>query len=450
MVGGSHTNSAAGVGTATGGLESSESNVDSQATGKLLEEREQTTEAGVPSGDPSFQTSDPRSGGPSLEKSTGSRRGSRSSISGRKRNGSIVGNEFSSQAQPSGHLNPGNNKTTTASTAVSRPDRKKKGAVSKLLAKLNCCGATEDATGIDLDEHVVPIRKTSKLQSGTARQTTPIKKPDTSAAESSTTESKEMAEIGGPPYSTLKSAGEPRVQEQPSSNPPNVPANSNRSPDGAVEPRNAALVPTVNNTQQPAQLDLPSQEGPRDVPQQSRLQSHGASVLVEPPTPTMSNQESPVDDRTPLQEKRDNDIDMPDAPPEQPAAVEPKKGAVSSDPEVAPQLPPPPPLAPRTNPSSPGHERNLTNTSSAPNEQQKWLLPPMRDEFKGKKCLVLDLDETLVHSSFKVGLRIIQKLCDEVTEFYRFFIKPISQYLWRSKANTTMYMLSSGLALISL
>ncbi len=30
------------------------------------------------------------------------------------------------------------------------------------------------------------------------------------------------------------------------------------------------------------------------------------------------------------------------------------------------------------------------------------MLPPQADEHKGKKCLVLDLDETLLHSSFKV------------------------------------------------
>jgi len=34
--------------------------------------------------------------------------------------------------------------------------------------------------------------------------------------------------------------------------------------------------------------------------------------------------------------------------------------------------------------------------------EQKWLLPPIAPRFQGKKCLVLDLDETLVHSSFKV------------------------------------------------
>lgn len=31
-----------------------------------------------------------------------------------------------------------------------------------------------------------------------------------------------------------------------------------------------------------------------------------------------------------------------------------------------------------------------------------WLLPPLDLSLQGKKCLVLDLDETLVHSSFKV------------------------------------------------
>ncbi|KAI6251421.1 putative phosphatase PSR2 [Erysiphe necator] len=35
-------------------------------------------------------------------------------------------------------------------------------------------------------------------------------------------------------------------------------------------------------------------------------------------------------------------------------------------------------------------------------QKKQWLLPPIEPHFKGKKCLVLDLDETLVHSSFKV------------------------------------------------
>jgi len=39
-------------------------------------------------------------------------------------------------------------------------------------------------------------------------------------------------------------------------------------------------------------------------------------------------------------------------------------------------------------------------TSTAPYKDDQ-LLPPQRENKKGKKCLVLDLDETLVHSSFK-------------------------------------------------
>ena len=81
-------------------------------------------------------------------------------------------------------------------------------------------------------------------------------------------------------------------------------------------------------------------------------------------------------------------------------------------------LPPPPPLAERqaqvNAPAVAGgllaadataqqqqqsHENSVVST---PEPVQKWLLPPIKPEMKGKKCLVLDLDETLVHSSFKV------------------------------------------------
>jgi len=43
---------------------------------------------------------------------------------------------------------------------------------------------------------------------------------------------------------------------------------------------------------------------------------------------------------------------------------------------------------------------NENPTGNAP-WRDDHLLPPQRDDKKGKKCLVIDLDETLVHSSFK-------------------------------------------------
>lgn len=39
----------------------------------------------------------------------------------------------------------------------------------------------------------------------------------------------------------------------------------------------------------------------------------------------------------------------------------------------------------------------------AETHEMSWLLPPLDPSLQGKKCLVLDLDETLVHSSFKVS-----------------------------------------------
>jgi len=42
-----------------------------------------------------------------------------------------------------------------------------------------------------------------------------------------------------------------------------------------------------------------------------------------------------------------------------------------------------------------------TSATGQKQQPQKYLLPPQKPEHTGMKCLVLDLDETLVHSSFK-------------------------------------------------
>lgn len=48
-------------------------------------------------------------------------------------------------------------------------------------------------------------------------------------------------------------------------------------------------------------------------------------------------------------------------------------------------------------------QTQTVQTPPTPDSQPtEALLPPLKPEFKGKKTLVLDLDETLVHSSFKV------------------------------------------------
>lgn len=86
-----------------------------------------------------------------------------------------------------------------------------------------------------------------------------------------------------------------------------------------------------------------------------------------------------------------DDTDMPDAPEE---ARETPVVESSEEPDER-TVPPPPP--------GPAVATAVPFPPAAPvEEQRKWLLPPIAPEHKGRKCLVLDLDETLVHSSFKV------------------------------------------------
>jgi carboxy-terminal domain RNA polymerase II polypeptide A small phosphatase len=95
----------------------------------------------------------------------------------------------------------------------------------------------------------------------------------------------------------------------------------------------------------------------------------------------------------------DPDTDMTDAPP----LVSPPGPQVVDEPvqpaDVQPQvaLPPPPPLSQRQE-----QVGTVPPVPDAPSEKQTWLLPAAQPPLKGRKCLILDLDETLVHSSFKI------------------------------------------------
>lgn len=47
---------------------------------------------------------------------------------------------------------------------------------------------------------------------------------------------------------------------------------------------------------------------------------------------------------------------------------------------------------------------NIINLLSFQTNAEKYLLAPVLNQDLNKKCVVIDLDETLVHSSFKVSL----------------------------------------------
>lgn len=87
-----------------------------------------------------------------------------------------------------------------------------------------------------------------------------------------------------------------------------------------------------------------------------------------------------------------------------------------------------------TAPFTPGAASPKTNRPP-----ENWLLPPISRDLLGRKCLVLDLDETLIHSSFKVCYHSLRSVKLTI-ETYRSFTRPILPSPSRLKANITMFM----------
>lgn len=126
-------------------------------------------------------------------------------------------------------------------------------------------------------------------------------------------------------------------------------------------------------------------------------QTSTPAVVVQGP----SRSESKVSTtQNPAQEQKDTegDVKMADSEPVPADKEETTVPPVRKDETVNKAALPPPPPVPQPQPG-------LSEDKAAPEpaeQKSQWLLPPIAPRFQGKKCLVLDLDETLVHSSFKV------------------------------------------------
>ena len=324
-----------------------------------------------------------------------SRRGSKGSIRPQSRSGSI-----GSKKEKGDHLLAGTQaKPGTGDSAVIA--KKKRGG---LLSLLNCCSAPEDANTVELGEQAVPAKKAKVLQQKAGRQPTPLVKPNVNA-ESAAPESKSPEDsIGGPEYSELKSAAKPTMitrsskdrmttEKPPAQNSFVQPAGEAKEAPAPTETRDPQLPPppTANNAPQDAK------DGQSAIPVQAA--GNTAPPQLIDADESVAQQGTTINDRTPQQEQQDPDIVMVDAPPiSQAADVSPTAARELAQPQT--NLPPPPPRN--------GQDRATSSSNAvAPNEKQQWLLPPLQPQLKGRKCLVLDLDETLVHSSFKVRKPII-------------------------------------------
>ncbi|KAI9829984.1 MAG: hypothetical protein M1826_005157 [Phylliscum demangeonii] len=150
-------------------------------------------------------------------------------------------------------------------------------------------------------------------------------------------------------------------------------------------------------------------------------------LRVQPPTPIMASADPnpsaavpPTTTTSPALMalyKQDPDTAMADAPPsisttedlppEQPPTAE----YLLPNSTLADYDPPRTVEAPASAAPAPTEDHPVVRDATAPmpegqydflEQQPQWLLPPVQPHFKDRKCLVLDLDETLVHSSFKI------------------------------------------------
>ncbi|TDZ33262.1 Phosphatase PSR1 [Colletotrichum spinosum] len=278
---------------------------------------------------------------------------SKGSIMGRNRNGSTGSHRSGIETEPTntpGHTQP--------NSPVNPPQRKKKGG---LFALLGCCGVPDNANAIENGDDAV--HKLDKLPARPAtaksRQPTPQDQPT--------------------------ALNKPQIHEkQPQ---PELPMTATAEQKGKL----------VSNTTTAEESTV----GGREVPDVRQTGATIASASASTPAPVITiestsgkTQEAQVD----VTDRKDTEGDeaMPDA------TLEPEESKQQILPPVedAPtsqQLPSPPPGP------APGNNADESVEVVGPVvTEQKSLLPPIAPEHKGRKCLVLDLDETLVHSSFKV------------------------------------------------
>ncbi|EGO52433.1 hypothetical protein NEUTE1DRAFT_72012 [Neurospora tetrasperma FGSC 2508] len=258
--------------------------------------------------------------------------------------------------------NSRNSRSRTRATAAmsnSNPvaPKKKKGG---FLAIFGCCGVPDDANGLDTP---VPSHKLDRIPprpaTASRRTATPSEQPSASK--------------------TQLSEKEPAQQSQPT---------QEQSKNGK----------RVSGTSTQDQSTVGEKDGES---KQTTIVGPGSSsplASVEPPQQT--NKEVEVVEEVVNEKDEEGDVQMPDAAEESQQA---SHAADATTEESYTNLPPPPP-GPVPAATTPPTSGALIESPPVfpPDQPQKFLLPPQAPEFKGKKCLVLDLDETLVHSSFKI------------------------------------------------
>ncbi|OBT89743.1 hypothetical protein VE02_01317 [Pseudogymnoascus sp. 03VT05] len=313
----------------------------------------------------------------------GGSRKSNSSIIGEKRNGSLTSCKRSTTSPAAAESTPATVNAASSQSAQMQKPKKSRG----FLSFLNCCGVPDSANGIDPEETALPVKPTTATTSQT-RVTTPSK-PVSSAPDVTTSH---------------KSAQQP---EKAAMVPNTTPGDDRPSVEGTGVKQSKAVAEQHANSKDSRNQPLPAipRDAEESVADTNTLSASNPVVFVQAPTPIIPQQDSsiPISSQNATNKEADTKGQAGDS----------GEGNTTKDVEGGQQtntanitLPPPPPIAGAGTNSNALSQTQGPSVADTVEEKQQWLLPPIEPRFSGKKCLVLDLDETLVHSSFKADFTI--------------------------------------------
>jgi carboxy-terminal domain RNA polymerase II polypeptide A small phosphatase len=310
---------------------------------------------------------------------------SKTSILGRRRTGSVASSKRSTTSPV---LTQGTGGRVDAANSQSSPMEKPK-KHRGFLEFLNCCGVPDDANGVESDEPPLPVKRVSKISSQAPITTS--NKPTTNILELSGNRST-VPLLEKESLRQTEFKADPTVNlDESSQHPPRV-----RQDSGSLGRK-----PSSKDTRNQQPLPAVIQDAEKPVRDQ---ESSNPTVVIQAPA-TSPSQQDDGHESSPVQVKDDTpkDIAMTDtsAVPAEDAKLQAanQNERLSSTPTLP---PPPPPPIPVPEPNRNANAMEDPAALDSAEEKQQWLLPPIEPRFHGKKCLVLDLDETLVHSSFKV------------------------------------------------
>lgn len=292
---------------------------------------------------------------------TPSRRESKVSMLKGRRDRSRASSRRSRRAQDVANVEKTQETTIPSTPEMNSPSKPQQKKGYKLLAFLSCCSSPDT----DGDDPTLPARKTAHRPPASNRLPTPDK-AEAHTGDSSTAESRDPAYFADEKGHMTVNADQSQPQEE----------------EHISTLVDAQGVGTYAGASQPAVLPLSAKEH-----EDSGVTANGTI----PESKTDKGQRA--DEQTVVTEEAVASGSTSKKPEAGGSEIPSHEEDVVQTPAVLP--PPPPPPAPEIRAASEVGE-------------QRWLLPPPLPHLQNRKCLVLDLDETLVHSSFKVSRKDVR------------------------------------------